>query len=446
MLKIWLNWLHPSVGVLGTALVLSSPFCAAAATKPATVRNTPKAPTPVSQWSSLRATTTNGTRIDRELSSAMAVTPDLAVRQLATNALGTPSLPSINAVSKQLPTKRIPIANFTSPAAKSPKLATRLAIKPTKQSNADVGAAIARAINPQAAVPVPGLYIPNSNTRSASKSVAIKQPIAQPVASASVEIGAPTPLSSMMAAKVAIDPYPVVRPELMQKLERRMPVTASTPTPKTSPVIIQPIGLIPTAKQPVQAKAATQTKIPLHSLDPIATIPSGLQRLLGNNLNSQPTIAATSVVSKKVAKPNALLALKPFITPTTATIPPSVTAARLRLATAQAYNTSVPKFSIPGETLLTAKQPKPTTEIVAVKRNNNRQNITTAVATTPKNSYVTRLATIQKPWTTADRPNNLGGLILGSQPLAIAPGVASLLPSEPSATVVLPVRDLVEVQ
>jgi hypothetical protein len=91
MLKIWLTWLQPSVGVLGTALVLSSPLCSYAATKPATVRNITKVSTQVSPWSNLKA---NGTRIDRELLSGVAPTPDLAVRQLAVNSIGSKGLPS----------------------------------------------------------------------------------------------------------------------------------------------------------------------------------------------------------------------------------------------------------------------------------------------------------------------------------------------------------------
>ena len=216
MLKIWLTWLQPSLGVLGTALVLSNPLCTYAATKPATPRNISKAPTQTAQWSNLKSA---GTRIDRELLNGMAVTPDFAVRQLAVNSLGTP-MASASAAPKARKIDRNPVASFVSPGAKYPQLSkTTKLTKPQNVKNSDVAAALARAINPQASVPVPGLYIGNSNPRVASKFVRTGKSVVPPVASA-LEIGAPTPLSAMMAAKPGIDPYPVVRPELMQKLER----------------------------------------------------------------------------------------------------------------------------------------------------------------------------------------------------------------------------------
>jgi hypothetical protein len=441
MLKIWLTWLQPSVGVLGTALVLSNPFCTYAATKPVTVRNNVKAPTPTSQWSTTRA---NGTTIDRELLSGIATTPDLAVRQLAIDSMGAPGTPFGSPVSKVRPSKRSPLASFTSPSTKAQQLSTRLNSKLAQpQKNSDVAAAIARAINPQASVPVPRVYIGNTKVRTASKFTPTKQPVAQ-----AVEIGAPTPLSAMMASKTAIDPFPVVRPELMQKLER-MPVAKNVPAIKTAPYAINPIATIPTTKQSVgskvivpQAKATSQAQVtPLHSLDPIANIPSGLQRLLGNNINSGSKIAAASAPKKVASKSNPMLAIQQFISPTVATVP-SVNAASLRLATAQAYTSVPPKFSIPGETLLVTKQLKPAIDLVAVKR--VRQNLTTAVVSR-KTNYVTKLAPETKqPWTIVERRNNLGGLILGSQPVVTVPNVASLLPDDTSAAVGLPVKTLVD--
>ncbi|NJR31663.1 MAG: hypothetical protein HC778_00735 [Chamaesiphon sp. CSU_1_12] len=126
MLKIWLTWLQPSVGVLGTALVLSSPLCSYAATKPATVRNITKVSTQVSPWSNLKA---NGTRIDRELLSGVAPTPDLAVRQLAVNSIGSKGLPSFANTSTTADISGV--ANFVAPSVNWQKRSAK-AIKPIK--------------------------------------------------------------------------------------------------------------------------------------------------------------------------------------------------------------------------------------------------------------------------------------------------------------------------
>ncbi|WP_310416324.1 hypothetical protein [Chamaesiphon sp. OTE_8_metabat_110] len=438
MLKIWLTWLQPSLGVLGTALVLSNPLCTYAATKPAP-RNISKAATPTAQWSNLKSA---GTRIDRELFTGMAVTPDFAVRQLAMSSLGNPTA-ATKIAPKARPVDSNPVTSFVSPGARYPQFAkTTKQIKPPAKNSA-VASALARAINPQSAIPVPGLYIGNSNPRVANKFARTGTPVVPPVASAS-DIGAPTPLSAMMAAgKSGVDPFPVVRPELMQKLERNIAAN-NVPTTKTAPYALDPIATIPPAKpQAVTPKTiVSQVKsTPYQSLDPIAAIPSGLQRVLGNNLNTQPIVAANPVATNAKAI-NPMLALRQIVSPDTDTVATSVNAASLQLATAQAY-TSVPKFNIPGETLLTAKQFKPVNDLVLVKR--TPQNFTIAAPSSRKTTYATTLApTTKQPWTVVNQQNNLGGLILGSPQLATAPRVASLLPAD-TTDIGLPVRGLVEI-
>ena len=437
MLKIWLTWLQPSLGILGTALVLSNPLCTYAASKPFVVRNTtPKVPTQLSQWSAMKL---NGTRIDGELSSKIALTPDLAVRQLAMNSMTTSGTSPISAKAITAQIGRNAVTSFVSPSVNLPKTSAKAnkQAKPQYVKNS-VAAALAQAINPTAPIPVPGLYIGNSNPRTASKVASTAKAFPQPIA-ATTEIGAPTPLSAMMAAKTAIDPYPVVRPELMQKLDR------NTVAVKTAPVVdLSPIASIPTTKTQSaapktllpQAKANPATA-PYKSLDPIANIPSGLQRLLGNNLNSQPMVASASAKTK-VNKANSLVALRQLVSPSTPAIP-SVNAASLQLATAQAYTAKVPKFSIPGETMLTAKQFQPMKNLVVAKRS---QKNFSAIITSSQRNYTTTLAPTKQPWMVVDRRNSLGGLILGSQPLTSVPQVASLLPTNASA-VGLPVRNLV---
>ncbi|WP_310488576.1 hypothetical protein [Chamaesiphon sp. VAR_69_metabat_338] len=477
MLKIWLTWLQPSLGVLGTALLLSSTLCVRAATKPVSVSLNRQAPAQVSPWSKIKS---SGTRIDRELVNRVAPTPDLAVRQLAVSSMAVPAVPAPSAAIEIRPHRRTYASSVISPSLKSLKQQQLSAkankFQPQNRQNNDVASALSQAINPSSSpIPVPGIYIGNSNGNTANKfapktasKLATKTVV--PSTSVATEIGAPTPLSAMMAAKTAVDPFPVVRPELMQKLDR-MPVTASVPTiDKTAPAPLNPIAAIPTqqSKTGLSTVVSPKSIAPVQSLDPIAAIPSGLQRLLGNNLNSQPTAIASDTTAS-APKTSSMVALTQFISPTVASVPSaSVNAASLQLATAQAYNTAstpkfsipgetladaqtytanVPKFSIPGETLLTAKPLKSVVNLAAVTP--SQQSLTTtATVTSRKSTYVSSSLTPVTPkqsWLVVNQRNNLGGLILGSQQLAAAPRVASLLPGDTSASVGLPVKALVDV-
>jgi hypothetical protein len=466
MLKIWLTWLQPGVGVLGTALVLSSPLCAYAATKPVVFRNnTTKVPTQVSPWSNLKA---NGTRIDRELLSGVAPTPDLAVRQLAVDSIGTKGLPSFANTTTTADISGV--ANFVSPSVNWQKRSAK-AIKPvkSKQVKNSISAALARAINPQAAnIPVPGLYIPNTPAQTPKQIVVAAKPaaVAKPIAATAVpvEIGAPTPLSAMMAAKPGVDPFPVVRPELMEKLQptqtsASVPATKTVAATKTAPATkiapaVAPYGLDPIATIPPvrNISKAPKTLLPQaatvapHSLDPIAAIPAGLQRLLGNNINSQPLLASTPVAKAKSNTSSALLAVNQFVSPTIATVRPA-NPVNLQLATAQAYSASVPKFDIPGDRLLAARTVKPVSNLLVAK--SEPQNVTATVITRKRNYAQILTPTPQQSWMLVDRHNNLGGLILGStQPLSAVPKMASLLPVDTlktSATLGLPAKSFTDI-
>jgi hypothetical protein len=474
MLKIWLTWLQPSLGVLGTALLLSSSFCVRAEAKPAAVALNRQAPAQVSPWSAVKS---SGTRIDRELINRVAPTPDLAVRQLAVNSMAVTATPAPSAAIEIRPHRRTYASSVISPSLKSLKQ-KQVAAKankflPQNRANNDVASALSQAINPTSApIPVPGIYIGNSNGNTANKfapktasKFAPKAVVrSTPVAA---EIGAPTPLSAMMAAKPGVDPFPVVRPELMQKLDR-MPITASIPRlDKTAPTPLSPIAAIPSqsSKAGLSAVIAPKSTIPVQSLDPIAAIPSGLQRLLGNELNSQPI--SPPAVTTASASTNSMVALQQFVSPTVASVPSSsIDSASLQLSTAQAYTANVPKFSIPGETLAsasyTANVPKfsiPGETIASAKPLKSVLNLaavkparqsftTTATATSRKSTYVASSFTPVAPkqsWLVVNQRNNLGGLILGSQQLAAAPRVASLLPGDTAASVGLPVKALVDV-
>jgi hypothetical protein len=443
MLKIWLTWLQPSLGILGTALVLCYPFATYAATKPAATNSvaTKKAPAQLTQWSRFRS---NGTRIDSELSSAVAITPDMAVRQMAvgtlsaSNMVAPASIPQIKPIAKapqksnksaigKLASSQINVGQL---AAKKTKVG-QLAVKTTKQRQIDnsVADALARASQPLSPVTVPGLFIGTADVKLSKNVLPTPKPLATAIAS--TEIGAPTPLAAMMGTKpVAADPFPVVRPELMQKIQRASSTMASVPTTKVTPVSLDPIAAIPNSKN---AKVVADIKaVAPNSLDPIANIPSGLQQVLSNKLDDL-KVATAAPSPKANSTVDSMAAIRQIVAPESM---PTISAASLRLATARAYGTSAPKFDIPGETVLTAKSgtaatnapnfsipgesilsAKPTKNVLVVKT--VRRPLVTANPI--KSSYIeianeTFAPTVKPAWMSADRRNSLGGLILGSQP------------------------------
>jgi hypothetical protein len=444
MLKIWLTWLQPSLGILGAALVLCNPLATYAATKaaPNSVA-AKKTPAQSTQWSSLRS---NGTRIDSELSSAVAITPDMAVRQMAVGTLSSSSMAAPASIPQIKPIAKAPqqsnrslIGKFVPPATKVGQISTKaptkkvgqLVSKATKPRQIDnsVAEALARASKPLPLVPVPGLFIGTADVKLSKQVLPAPKPLAGAIAS--TEIGAPTPLSAMMGSKpIAADPFPVVRPELMQKIQRTGATMASVPTTKAAPVVsLDPIAAIPTRKN---TKVVADIKaIAPNSLDPIANIPSGLQQILGNKLDDR-EIVATAPSTKTGTNVNSIAAIQQIVAPEST---PTISAASLRLATARAYSNSAPKFNIPGETLLTAKSvapaasapnfyipgdsslaARPTKNVLVTKT--VRQPLVTA--NTRQSNYAdivneTFAPTAKPAWMSADRRNSLGGLILGSQ-------------------------------
>jgi hypothetical protein len=433
MLKIWLTWLQPRLGLFGAVLILCNPLYTYAAPKSVTISNSKLSTQPSRSTVAVRT----GTTIEQELLSAIAPPPDFAVRQLAIDSMTTGSFQAKSATSTILQSKQKALTRLASPATRSQKLSARAKPQQLKYSTAK---ALARAIYPQITIPVTGLVIGNTDIRTSKQFSPNLKPLARSMSSA-VEIGAPTSLSAMMAATPTVSPFPVVRPELMEKLAKT-PAVAKIATIKTTPYALNPIAEIPTGR----IKAVTPKTIGLkatafHSLDPIAAIPSGLQRLLGNNLNSQPKVAVKPIVTNT----SSLVALKSFVAPTSA-ITPTLSGASLQLATAQAY-TSVPKFEIPGEKLLAVK---PAVNLQVVKP---AQKSLLTMVMGRKSNYVALMNDRQltpatkQSWNLVTQRNNLGGLILGSQALATVSNskIIGLLPTTMptnSNSVGFPMRNL----
>jgi hypothetical protein len=403
MLKIWLNWLQPSIGVFGTALAIANPLYTNAAPRPVSVSNASKTAALPTAWSSMRSSVATPT-IDRDLLAGVGATPDMAVRQLAIDSIATSGVKSTVATA----TTRKPLASITNPSGRSKPLSAKASKTQTVKNS--IAAALAPAAKAKANVNVlvPGLFIGTGDVRVADRFLPTVKPTARRAASTKTS-AKPVTGSGMMVSSTIADPYPVVRPELMQKLEGTS--VAVIPAMKTTPRVLAPI-------------ASTAARLPVvettSSNDPIAGIPSGLQSLLGNSFNERPTIGTTPVAKTVTNKSNSLVALKQLISPTLETASVSVSAGSLQLATAQVY-TNAPKFNIPGETILGAK---PVIGLLTVKPVQKSLAVSTIGR---KSNYVTLMTDRQltsvtgQSWTVTNQKSNLGGLILGSQPLATLP-------------------------
>ena len=395
MSKIWLTWLQPSLGVLGTALVLSNPLCSSAAPNSGTTASA-KVPAPYPSWSGLKST---GTNIDKQLLKGIPTTPDQAVRQLAIDTMAIGSKPSV-ATAKG--TQNFdPLASFTGAPVRFQQLSAK-AKQPLQMKQS-----IAAALNPTATaktkVVVPGLAIGTGDVRVSSQILPTVKPVVTAKVSNPVQLAAVVPDKT---EKVAT-PFPVVRPELMQKLQATPTVASRVAEVKTASRDLKSIGTI--------------------SINPVASIPNGLQQLLGNSLDG--SIKASVVPASKATGPNfrSISALTKLVSPSELVAPASVTTASLRLATAQSY-TNVVKFSIPGETTVASKP----TNVARTLTAQVQKSVTTA--TSGQSKYVPlmtargSISAIGQSWISASQTSNLGGLILGSQQVATLPKAIGLAP------------------
>jgi hypothetical protein len=395
MSKIWLTWLQPSLGILGTALVLSNPLCSSAAPNSGTTTST-KVPAPYPSWSEFKST---GKTIDRALLKGIPTTPDRAVRQLAIDTMAIGSKPSV-ATAKG--TQNFdPLASFTGAPVRFQQLSAK-AKKPV-QMKQSIAAALNPTIRVKTKVVVPGLAIGTGDVRVSSQILPAVKPVVAARVSNPVQLAA---VVSDKTEKVAT-PFPVVRPELMQKLEATPVVASRVPEVKTASRDLKSIGTI--------------------SINPVASIPNGLQQLLGNNLDGSIKVSVVPVSKATGRNFRSISALTKLVSPSELVAPASVTTASLRLATAQSY-TNVAKFSIPGETIVASKP----TNVDSVLTPQVRKSITTAI-TGQSNKYVPLMTTrgsisaIGQSWISASQSSNLGGLILGSQQVATLPKVISLV-------------------
>jgi hypothetical protein len=390
MLKIWLNWLQPSLGVLGVALVLSNAVSAHAASK-ATGKETNKLSNGNSQPQVAKP---NGFSLPQMTgafspSSGVSLPPDVAIRRLALDTIANSETKSPNLNTQASRRDLGNIVSFTSsPSTKSTNAHFVKHSLPQPLSSTGV-------YSPSftAAPLVPGLFIGRSNTARFSPSI---QPVLAPVAKA---VAVPIATPKVVASAVVATPFPVMLPERMTQPNSVQTVA----TDKTNSVV---------------ARSARST----------TTVASGLQNILGGESSSQTGSGLDTAVASglqnvlgnepKAIQSESMVALSKLVAPESKIIPAS-TRGTLQLATSQSY-VSAPEFDLPGvvpsEPVI--KSAQAIAKAVPVK--NVRKDLSTAVVQR-KNDYVTLMSDknlesqSRSSWQTMSRSNSLGGLILGSR-------------------------------
>jgi hypothetical protein len=425
MLKIWLTWLQPSVGILGIVFILANAAAANAAPKSKEVNNTNKSN---KQQTHRTIAKTAGTTIDRELStSVIPDTPDAAIRQLALDAISPTTSKPARLATQTRPTVVANIgasglSNFLPPSAGLP----------TVQPKPVARALPKKAPQPVARTVVPGLFIGNTEVRVASQFLPSQQPQfslgLQPVAAkptVKLQVKQPTAVNLLksqpvMAAAPASDPFPVVNPARMSALQQQPTITTNA--------------------------TAVASMLPgFVDNNPLASIPAGLQRILGNDSSTQPANVAPTIAKAFPANNSDLLALSRIIdggsTPTSTTGVGNT----LKLDTAQAY-ASVPKFDlgqdralsgsvakirttkpVQAKTVFTAKQVKNDLAVAVTERKRDY----VALASDRQISQASAFDRVRPTWAISYRSENtnLGGLILGqSTSVSVMNRQPSLLP------------------
>ncbi len=418
MLKFWLTWLQPGLGLLGIGLLLSNALSVSAAPKLAEVGSTSHTSKQHSAKQSNRpAVSTLAAALSQQSNQPPSIlggisnTPDSAVRQLAINAMSMSGASTANLTAKvKVGNSSDAIANFLSPVGQDRKIQAFGSPK-TQPAKRPIAIAASKVQPSSSVVVVPGLFIGNADIRMSSRFLPVSQPVATVPANRLVATTMPTAM--MMSSSAIAEPFPVVRPERMQTLKSEPSVT---------------IAKVPTAP------AAN---------NPIASITTGLQQLLGNQQNPSPATIAAPVAKAVAPKTNSLLALSQLVSPAPVVIAPVANGPSLQLATAQAY-TSAAKFDIPGvmisqmpatksvqfpSTVLTTKKVERNLTATVAKRQNNYvalMNDRTGANLTNKYFQIQP----RQSWSAVNRSNQLGGLILGSpMPTTVSRGIA-LLPTD----------------
>jgi hypothetical protein len=404
MLKIWLTWLQPGVGILGVLFILSSALAANAAPNTKTVNNTNKTNKQQSHQPASKLALPTDFAVEAALKSlAIPDTPDVAVRQLALDSMVSSGSKAnvlkansdrptmVGGGSEQALANFVPNVGLPTVTATSATVAKKVEVKKTAQ--------------PIASAVVPGLFIGTTEVKVSSQFLPTSAPklhkLFQPIAAK------PAPKPQLVASAAVADPFPVVDPDRMASLNDK----PANDNPAATAVASLVGGFVEN--------------------NPLAAIPQGLQRILGNDSASQSAPAAVQQVGTPGSE---MLALSNILDGGVST--PSVSrGATLTLDTAQAV-ASVPKFNLGIDTSASTKaapvrtnKPVKAEAVLTAKAVNN--DLSVAVKER-KSDYVALLSDrqvnqksqfdlAQPTWAISYRSENtnLGGLILG-QPQSVA--------------------------
>jgi hypothetical protein len=417
MLKIWLNCLQPSVGILGVVFILANAVAANAAPKSQGVNNTNK------NTKQQTVAKTAGTTIDRELAAtAIPETPDAAIRQLALDALSITGSKPPSVAAKSSSTAKVAtsddnnngLANFVAPSVAFPTVAPKTVARavPKKAPQQVATAVVPGLFIGTTEVQVASQFLPNAQSQFSSQF----QPVASGTQTKLPVVAAPMKSSPVVAAVPAADPFPVVNPARMAALQQQ-----PTVTPNNTAVASLLPGLVDS--------------------NPLSSIPQGLQRILGNEpstglASSTPTIAKIGPTQN-----SELSALSRIVDGGASSTLTAGRGATLKLDTAQAY-ASLPQLNLDNRLLPTNLGTIRTTKPVKAESVFTTRQVTNNVSVAikeRKKDYVALVSDrqisqrssidmVRPTWEISYRSENtqLGGLILGQS------SSVSLMSKQPS--------------
>jgi hypothetical protein len=388
MLRTWLTWLQSGVGAAGMAFVLSNALYASANPAAATGKNTSDL-TKNNKQPAL-APSTNGTTIDRELQSVtVSDTPDVAVRQLATQSMTSGGGRIAPTVSSAMP-----------------------AIVPATTAPASQGQVVASTVPSmyvdRSATAVPGLFIGNSD-------VVVPEKL--------LPATAKTPNQVATTTKAVVTKYPAVAPVEAFPVFKSAPATVAA---KPAPIPVVPMA--------VKTQPATSNS------NPLAAIPNALKQIVGGDTALEST---QTVVAKDNVDDGSIMAMlgNKKIQPMAATTETASRGVNLNLDTARAFNISS-NFNMPGvkaianpltSVNLTRNEPSVVVAIREIKndvaKSVNRQSGKYVAALNVPNASIPKIE-FQQPraatvWVeTSEKSSNLGGLILGQRARDLAESVS----------------------
>jgi hypothetical protein len=424
MLKIWLTWLQPSLGVLGLVFVFCNTVYAQAASKIMGANNK-KVQSPQIASKSIG---TDFQQRKSELTAIGSEPPDVAVRRLAMGTIADSERQTPRSYNAQAnPQSGDAIASVLLPSNQGVRSGANTQWVKHSVAHSPQGQMAAANPAPSSAVIVPGLFI---GTTASANSVARFRPASQSVAPVVTKaIVPPTPSVSATDSTTVAEAFPVLLPEQLPGFSSSGSSVVTAKAAQTESISIA---------RGLQGILGNESNTAIAPSNSDTTVATGLQQFLGNEPNR---IQTDSIAPVARAIPR----------------PMSPNGANLYLATSEVYS-SAAKFDMPTDAEEAGVKLAPTTTPKAVITNSDRVNAPTAatklVLTSNSGQAIVKLAPASivkavtvnsqtvnlsmavverknntvsllrdKPfkrrnrqsWQTVSQGHNLGGLILGSR-------------------------------